>query len=199
MRNVTHIPLLLALLFLPGCAAVTAVSAVPGVLFEAVHSEFSSEEESFARNIEPTTAAVQKSLHAMNLDADVVEFRKNGYAIAFTNGKLKGDIRLEKMTPRLTTMRIKVRSRMREPSVERAIVASVRNNLAHTSGRDHFDLSDYRNLRAKPTIHTKKLGWYREDAKLPMHRKGKTDWLRMKLPSGKIAYLKSFDMNVASK
>lgn len=199
MRNVTYLPLLLALLFLPGCAAVTAVSAVPGVLFEAVNTQFGSEEESFPRNIEPTTAAVQDSLHAMKLDADVVEIRDNGYAIVFGNGKLKGSIKLEKMTPKLTTLRIRVRSGTREPSVERAIVDSVRNDLAHMSSKDHFDLKDYRNLRAKPSIRTAKLGWYREDANVPTHRHGKSDWLRLKLPSGRMAYLKSYDLTVASK
>jgi hypothetical protein len=199
MRRFIFPPILLACLHLSGCAAVTAVSAVPGVLIEAIHTEVSSEEESFPRSIEPTVAAVQKSLQAMLLDADVLEIREDGYGIAFGNEKLKGKIVLERMTPELTTMRIQVHNGTREESIERAIIASVRANLAHTSNRQHFALNGYGRLRIKPDENTARLGWYRQKAKLDVHRDGKTDWLRLKLPSGKMAYLKSDNLAVASK
>ena len=199
MRRALYLPILLAALHLSGCAAVTAVSAVPGVLFETVGSQFGSDEESFPRNIEPTAAAVQKSLHSMSLDADVLEVQANGYGMSFGNEKLKGKISLEKMTPKLTTMRIKVHSKIREASIERAIIDSVRANLAHMSSRRHFVLKGYAHLRSKPDVHTARLGWYRQKAELDAHRNGKSDWLRLKLPSGKMAYLKSDPLALASK
>ena len=200
MRNVIHPIVLLAALYLPGCAAVTAVSAVPGVLFEAVGSQFGKEEESFPRNIEPTAAAVQRSLHGMRLDADVLEIQETGYGIAFGNAKLKGTIKLEKMTPELTTMRVRVHSKVREASVERAIIDSVRTRLAHTGSRHHFTLKGFRKLRARADEDTARLGWYRKNAELvDARRNGKTDWLRLKLPSGKMGYLKSPSLAVASQ
>lgn len=199
MRRFIFLPILFAGLHLSGCAAVTAVSAVPGVLFEAIQSEVSSKEESFPRNIEPTAAAVQKSLRGMMLDADVLETQEDGYAIAFGNEKLKGKIILERMTPELTTMRIAVHNGTREESIERAIIASVRTNLAHMSNRRHFALKGYARLRIKPDGHAARLGWYRQKAKLDTYQHGKSNWLRLKLPSGKMAYLKNDRISVASK
>lgn len=190
MRRLTCLPLILATLWLPGCAAVTAVSVVPGALVGAVANQFKSEEKSFPRNIHTTLAAVQSSLHSMNLDVDVLEIQNNGYAITFGNKNLDGEISLEEMTPKLTTMYVKVRGKMREESVERAIVRSIQTKLDRMNKKQRFRFAGYHNLRTKPNIKTARLGWYRKNAKLNVHRNGKSGWLRLKLPSGKTAYLK---------
>jgi len=197
MHRFTSLLLFLAALWLPGCAAMTAVSAVPGALFEVVATQFGGEEESFPRNIRPTLAAMQLGLRSMKLDADVLEIQDDGYTVAFSNGKLNGVIRLEKMTPRLTTVHVKVRGNMREASVERAIIKSVRTKLNRMEGKQRFRFAGYHNLRAKPDVKTARLGWCRPQAKLDIRRNGKSDWLRLKLPSGKIAYLKGNAMKLA--
>lgn len=184
---------------LPGCAAVTAVSAIPGVVFEAVQTEFGSAEESFPRNIRPTLAAVQKSLRSIKLDVDVLEVQKDGYTISFGNEKLKGKIILERMTSELTTMRVAVYNGTREESIERAIITSVRTNLTHINERRYFVFGGYGKLRIKPDGKAARLGWYRKGAKLDAYQTGKSDWFRLKLPSGKIAYLKRDRVSVASK
>jgi len=191
MKRAIYIPILLAGLHLSGCAVVTAVSAVPGALIGVAQSQFSREEESFPRNIESTAAAVQLSLQSLRLDADVLEIRDNGYSIGFGNENIKGKIRLDKMTPKLTTMRVKVRNKMREASVERAIIEAVRSKLASVGNKQRFSLKGYGRLRAKPDRQTAKLGWYRQSAELDTQRNGKSDWFRLKLPSGKVAYLQS--------
>jgi len=198
MKRVAYIPILLAGLHLSGCAAVTAVSALPGALINVAQSQFSREEESFPRNIESTAAAVQLSLRSMKLDADVLEIRDNGYSIAFGNENIKGKIKLDKMTAKLTTMRIKVRNRLREASVERAIIKSVRTKLAGLNSRQRFSLKGYKRLSAKPDSQTARVGWYKETAELDTHRNGKSDWFRLKLPSGKVAYLQSDRLFAAS-
>ncbi len=177
----------------------TAVSAVPGALYGVIAAQFSSEEESFPRNIRPTLAAVQLSLRSMKLDVDVLEIQDSGYGIVFGNKKLNGKITLEKMTPGLTTMYVKVRSKTREASVERAIIELVRTKLERMNTKQRFLFAGYHNLRTRPDVKTARLGWYRPSAELDTHRNGKSTWFRLKLPSGKTAYLKSGMVTVAKK
>lgn len=190
MRRLTCLPILLAILWLPGCAAVTAVSVVPATLIEVVANQFNGEEKSFPRNIRTTLAAVQSSLRSMKLDVDVLEIQDNGYAIAFGNEKLDGKIILEEMTPRLTTVCVKVRKKTRQESIELAIVESIQAKLARMNSQQRFSFTGYHNLRSEPDIKTARLGWYRTGAKLDAYRNKKSDWFRLKLPSGKTAYLK---------
>jgi len=88
---------------------------------------------------------------------------------------------------------------MREESIERAIITSVRANLAHIGDRRRIALRGYHHLRAKPDRHAARLGWYLPGAKLDTHRDGRSDWFRVKLPSGKYAYLKGGNLSVASR
>jgi len=198
MRPLTVIPLLLASLWLHGCVALTAASVVPGALIEVVSSEFKGEEVCMTHHITPTLAAVQASLRSMKLDVDVLEIDENGYTIAFGSENLHGTIMLEEMTPKLTTFYIKARGSMREASVERAIIDSVRANLKSKRAKKRFQFAGYHNLRAKPNVKTARLGWYRPDAELKTHRNGKSEWVSLKLPSGKVAYLKRDIITVAS-
>jgi len=190
MRNITYITLLLATLWLPGCAALTAVSVVQGTLIDAASSQFKGVEKGFPRSVDNTLAAVQSSLRNMHLDIDLLEIQDNGYAIAFGNQDLDGEITLTKMTSKLTIVYVQVRKTMREESVELAIIESVQTKLDNTKRNRSFRFSGYHNLRTKPDIKTVRLGWYRHSAKLDTHRKGKSDWFSIRLPSGKVAYLK---------
>ena len=190
MRNVTYITLILASLWLPGCAAMTAVSVVQGTLIDAASSQFQGEEKCMPNNLDKTLAAVQSSLRNMHLDVDVLEIQERGYGITFGNGQLDGEITLTKVTGKLTTVYVQVRKTMREESVEQAIIESVQANLEMKNPRKRFRFNGYHNLRTKPDIKTARLGWYRHNAKLDTHRNGKSDWFTITLPSGKLAYLK---------
>jgi len=190
MRNVTYTTLILASLWLPGCAAMTAVSVVQGTLIDAASSQFKGEEKCLASNLDKTLAAVQSSLSNMHLDVDVLEIQKRGYAITFGNGQLDGEITLTKVTGKLTTVYVQVRKTVRQESVEQAIIESVQANLEMKNARKRFRFSGYNNLRTKPDVKTARLGWYRHNAKLDTHRNGKSEWFTITLPSGKLAYLK---------
>ncbi len=100
------------------------------------------------------------------------------------------EITLEEITPMLTTVYVKVRGKTREASVERAIAESIQAKLDGMNTKQRFRFAGYHNLRTKPDIKTAQLGWYRKSAKLDAYRKGKSDWFKLKLPSGKTAYLK---------
>ncbi|MDQ6995935.1 MAG: SH3 domain-containing protein [Mariprofundus sp.] len=167
-----------------------AVSAIPGAMYGMVADQFSGEEESFASSMRLTLAATQRSLQTMRLNIDVLEFLDDGYAIAFNNNKLDGKINLKKQTGRLTTVYVKVRATVREDSVERVIIEMIKAELKKLPANARLRRSNLHNLRAKPDIQSKRLGWYRPGAKLDAHRIGTKGWLKIKMPSGKMAYLK---------
>jgi len=189
------IPLLLC-----GCTAVAAVTAVPAALFEVVANQFVGEEKSFPASMGRTLAAIQKTLWQMKLDVDVVESQEDGgYGIGFGNKRLDGEITLRKQTEELTTVYIKVRGSTREKSVEHAITEMIETKLKQMPKRARFSTKKYNNLRAKPTAKSARLGWFRPGASLDV-RKSRTDgWLRIKLPSGKTAFLKGDITNSKQK
>jgi len=186
-----YIAIALCSLSLSGCTALVAASAIPGAMYGMVADQFSGEEESFAYDMPLTLAATQRALQKIQLDIDVLEILDNGgYAIAFANNKLDGKITLSKQTGRLTTVYIKARATIRQESVERAIIRMIKTELKHLPADARLQRRRLHNLRAKPDIQSRRLGWYRPGAKLDAHRTGSKGWLKVKMPSGKMAYLK---------
>jgi len=180
------------LLWLPGCAAVTALAAVPGALVDGVVYLFQGEEESLPASMRNALTSVQQGLRRMQLDVDVLEPVEEGYLIEFGNEKLDGDISLTQQTPKLTTIHIRVsRDGLREESVERAILKAVREISGQQDRRARFNFSGYHNIRQKPDIKARRVGWYRPGAKLKLTRTSNKGWLRIRLPSGKSGYLKN--------
>lgn len=189
--RLSHIVILLSSLWLSGCVAATAVAVVPGAFFKAVADQFIGEEESFSTSMKTTLAATQLSLRNMKLDVDVLEIQQEGgYGIAFGNTKLDGTITLKKQTAHLTTIYVKVRRTTREESVERAIIESIRAKTKSIFQGIRFQKAGYRNLRERPTDKSARLGWFRPGARLEAFKSNTADWLKVKLPSGKSAYLK---------
>lgn len=192
--------LLALLLFtcLPGCVALGAAAAVPGALVDVVTDQFRGEEVSFACNMRRTIASTQAVLQTMQLDIDVLESQQDGgYIIGFSNDRLDGTISLRKQTERLTTMNVKVRSNTREQSVERAIIDLLRQKLKTLPETVRFDKAQYQSLMAQPSTASARVGWFRAGARLQVveQHSGKQDWLKIELPSGKMAYLKGTVVN----
>jgi len=138
-----------------------------------------------------TLAATQQALLEMQIDIDIVEIRNDGsYGIAFDNNKLEGKISLSKQTPTLTTVYIRVRTLTRKESVERVIIQMIGAELKKLPPGVHLRRGKLHNLRAKADIHSRRVGWYRPGARLDAHRSMTKGWLQVKMPSGKMAYLK---------
>ncbi|MDX8392681.1 MAG: hypothetical protein R8K53_08995, partial [Mariprofundaceae bacterium] len=117
--------ILMPLLF-NGCAAVVAVSAIPGVLVDHTVGFFSAHEASLPVGMQQALASVQQGLSSMSLQADVLEPVEEGYAVEFGNGKLDGNIRLKRQTESLTTLTASAyRGMTHEVSVEQAIVKAI--------------------------------------------------------------------------
>ncbi len=181
----------LLIICLSGCTGLTAVSAIPGAMYGMVADQFSGEEESFAYNMEMTLAAAQQALQEMQIAIDIVEKREDGgYSLAFNNNRLDGKISLSRQTPKLTTVYIRVRTLTREESVERAIIQLIDAKLKKLPAGAHFRQADFRNLLAKADFHSRRLGWYRPGARLDAQKSMTRGWLQVKMPSGKIAFLK---------
>ncbi len=193
--QIHHLKLALAAILLTsslsGCVAVTAVSAIPGALYDVVSNQFSSEEVSFPYSMRATLAATQYSLQKMRLDIDILETQDDGgYGIAFTNKKLNGEITLREQTENLSTILIKVKTITRETSIEHAIIQLIESTLKKQSAMAHFQIGSYRILRAKPDTSAKQLGWYRPGSMLDASQSKTIGWLQVELPSGETGYLK---------
>ncbi|GMR00531.1 MAG: hypothetical protein BMS9Abin18_1389 [Zetaproteobacteria bacterium] len=186
-----RIVFLLATLTLGGCVAMTTIAAIPGALIEGTVGYFQGQEESLPVSMQTSLASVQQGLHRMDLAVDVLEPVKEGYAIEFGNGKLDGVIELKRQTPKLTTFSIVVRRGMgRQKSVEQAIMKEVRKVSERRGAHKKFDFRGYHHVRAKPSIKTERIGWYRPGAMLEASKSRKEGWLRIKMPSRKWGYLK---------
>jgi len=187
-------------LLLSGCTAVTALTAIPAALFEVTANQFSGDEKSFPDSMGRTLAAIQQTLWKMKLDVDVVEIQKDGgYGIGFGNERLDGEITLRKQTAELTTVYVKVRGTTREESVEQAITKVIESKLQQMPKRVRFSTRKYNNLRAKASVKSTKVGWFKPGARLDVKKSGTTGWLRIKMPSGKIAFLKGSLINDKDK
>jgi len=191
LKFAISLSLLLLTPYLSGCVAVTAASAIPGALYEAVSNQFSSEEVSFPHSMRATLAATQHSLQEMRLDIDILEIQEHGgYGIAFTNNELNGEILLREQTANLTTVSVKVKTMTRETSIEHAIIQLIETTLKKQQPMAHFQLKTYRELHAKANSSAKKLGWYRPGSMLDASHSKDVGWLQVELPSGATGYLK---------
>jgi len=182
---------ILMLTVFSGCAAVTAVTAVSGYAVESVANLFQDHEESLLVSMQTSLAASQRSLDTMRLNISVVESLKDGYLLKFGNEKLDGKIRLIQQTTKLTTVQVTVRDGInREDSVERAIILEIKEKAEKIGQKTSFAFNNYNNIREKPSIQSERVGWYRQGSELETNKLRKSDWLLIKMPSGKKAYLK---------
>ena len=178
----------LILLMMSGCAVVAAVggAAVEGAVFL-----FRGEEESFPASMRGSLAIAQRVLKKSGLNPDVLEPVIGGYLIAFGNENLDGKLSLRKRTESLTTVGAKVRSgALRQDSVERALMTSFREEVKKLKNSDRFNFKGYKNIREMPKVSAKKVGWYLPGKLLDVKPLKDSEWLRIKMPSGKTAYLK---------
>jgi hypothetical protein len=175
-------------LTMSGCAAVAAVggAAVEGAVFL-----FRGEEESFPASMRGSLVVAQRVLKKSGLNPDVLEPVSSGYLIAFGNENLDGKFSLRKRTESLTTVGAKVRDgAVRQDSVERALITSFREEVKKLKNSDRFNFKGYKNIREMPKITAKKVGWYLPGKLLEVKPLKNSEWLRIKMPSGKTAYLK---------
>ena len=175
-------------LLMSGCAV---VGGVAGAAVEGMVYMFKGEEESFAITMRSALVASQRGLQRADLNVDLLEPVESGYEIGFGNENLTGQISLQKQTSSLTTMEVRVRSgAMREDSIERALVESIREQAKKAKRSDRFDFGGYKDVREKPDEKTDRIGWYRPGAMLDVYEMNQSEWLRIKMPSGKQAFLK---------
>ena len=175
-------------LLMSGCAI---VGGVAGAAVEGMVYMFKGEEESFSITMRSALVASQRGLKRADLHVDLLEPVEDGYEIGFGNENLTGEISLQKQTSSLITMEVRVRAgAMREDSIERALLESIRDQAKKAKRSDRFNFRGYKYIREKEDAKSKRVGWYRPGAMLDVRKVGKSEWLRIKMPSGKQAFLK---------
>jgi hypothetical protein len=168
-----------------------AVSAVGGGMVDGALYLFKSEKESLLYPMRKMLVATQQTLEASRLQANLIEPVEDGYILEFGNDKLDGTVHLIEETPQLTTVAARVHKGMsREKSVEKAIFKGIRESVERVGKHARFDFTQYHNIRAKPTVNAEKVGWYIPGSKLNVFPTREEGWLRVKMPSGKRAFLK---------
>ncbi|MBF0282529.1 MAG: hypothetical protein HQM07_08215 [Zetaproteobacteria bacterium] len=175
---------------LSGCVAASAVS---GTAVDSVVHFLQGKEESIPRSSENTLAAVQKALQSMDLAVQLLEPVQKGYLLEFTHqSKWTGIIEIERETSKLTTLRIRVRNGIvREDAIERAIVKAVQQHIDKTKVDESFNFRAYHNIREQPSLEGQRIGWYLPGSALEVSTVyNEPEWLRVKMPSGKQAFLK---------
>jgi len=181
---------LLAALALNGCAAAAAVSAIPGVFVDKAVGFFSGQDVSLALDMQRSLAAVQQGLEHMSLHVNVLEPVNDGYRLEFGNGELDGDIYLQRLTARLTTMTVSAhRGLKHQASVESAIVKEERGVSMDAGEQDRFSFEGYKRIYEKTDEASRELGWFLPGQKMHVDKTNRDGWLRLKLPSGSEAFI----------
>lgn len=192
MGRMMRMPFLATALFLGGCAAATAVSAIPGVLVDKAVGFFNGREASLPVGMQHALVSVQQGLERMNLHVDVLEPTADGYDMAFGNGELDGEISLMRQTSKLTTLNISARRGVtHERSVEAAMINAVRDASRRLPPDAAFDFSAYRKVHARADSGSPALAWFRPGAMLEVKKQERAGWLKIGLPSGKTGFARA--------
>lgn len=183
--------LLCGSLLLGGCAAVAAVSAIPGVVVERAVGYFKGQEASLALDMQHSLLAVQQGLERMDLHVNVLEPVAGGYLVEFGNGELDGGVHLQRQTQNLTTLSVSAhRGMSHQDSVELAIIKEVRSYSEQMTEDARFDFTGYKGVYVKPDEDSNKVGWFLPGQKMHVSKSVRVGWLKIKLPSGQVGYIK---------
>jgi len=172
-------------------SACTVITAVGGAAVDGAFYVFTAEKKSLPFPMRKILVATQKTLDGMDLSASLIEPVEHGYTLEFSNHKLSGSIKLIQDTNRLTTISGRAyKGLSRQKSVEKAIFEGIQTAALQVKNHERFDFTNYHYIRAKPSVTSRKVGWFIPGAKLSVSPSQTLGWLKIKLPSGKRAFLK---------
>ncbi len=178
-----------AALMLAGCEVVPMIAAIPSAIVEPIFGEFGSEERSIPATMRASLVGAKKALNTMALAIDLVEYRDDGYDLGFGNERMDGRITLIRQTERLTTVRVKVKTRIRQESVEEAVLDQIELYATKARPNERARFRGYPPVHRAPKHDSPVIGLYRPKANLAASRAYKPGWLAVKLPSGKRGYI----------
>jgi len=186
-----------------GSVATAAISAVGGVLAERAFNLVDAKKISLTTDINHALASIQKALHLMNFDVEILQPVSNGGFIAlFGNNKNDGSIALEKETDNLITFKVKVIASdglSRREEIENAVANLVRNISKEISPDAHFDFHHYNMIRSAPNRKAPRIGWFLIGSRLPVHPSLTPGWLKITMPEGEKGFLKGTIQKGAKK
>ncbi|MDQ6963787.1 MAG: SH3 domain-containing protein [Mariprofundales bacterium] len=177
-----------------GGVAISAVSAVGGVLAERAFNLVDAKKVSLPTDMEHALASVQKALRMMNFEVELLQPTKDGgYIALFGNQKSDGSIALLQETDALTTFKVKVLEAnhlSRREEVEEAVTNLVRNISRELPADTRFDFNGYNNIRSAPNRTSPRIGWFRIGSKLQVSPSLTAGWLKITMPEGEKGFLK---------
>jgi len=152
---------------------------------------FKPEKQSLAIDMRTALVATQRTLGEIQLLPNIVEPVDDGYIMEFEQKELAGTVRLIHETGHLTTVSVRVQKGSgRAKSIGKAIFEGVREQANKVRSHDRFDFSAYNNIRQAASADSGKAGWYMAGTKLDVSPIADHGWLRVKMPSGKQAFIK---------
>lgn len=177
-----------------GGVAISAVSAVGGVIAERVFNLVDAKKVSLPTNMNHALASVQKALRLMDFEVELLQpTKEKGYIAIFGNKKSDGSIALMRETDTLTTFKVKVleaNGLSRREEVEDAVTSLVRNITKDLPGNAHFDFHHYNMIRSTPNRTASRIGWFRIGSSLRVSQSLTAGWLKITMPEGKKGFLK---------
>jgi len=177
-----------------GGVAISAVSAVGGVIAERAFNLVDAKKVSLPTNMDHALASVQKALRLMNFEVELLQpTSENGYIAIFGNKKSDGSIALVRETDTLTTFKVKVlesNGLSRREEVEEAVTNLVRNITKDIPANARFDFQHYNMIRSAPNRQAPRIGWFRIGSSLQVTPSLTAGWLKITMPEGEKGYLK---------
>jgi len=178
----------LSLSILSGCTVIAAVggAAVDGALYV-----FTAEKKSLPSSMREVLIATQKTLDGMDLSPSLIEPIDDGYSLEFSNDQLSGSMMLIRETNHLTTITARVYKGIgRQKSVENAIFSGTQASALRVKKHEQFDSTKYHYIHTKASTEAPRAGWFIPGKKLNVSPSKTAGWLKIKMPSGKMAFLK---------
>ncbi|MDQ6950953.1 MAG: hypothetical protein Q9M26_04745 [Mariprofundales bacterium] len=190
--------MIILILPLSGCVAVSliaaGVSALGGVAVDKAAYVMAKEKVSLPIAMPLALAVVQTSLKKLNFKLNLLEpTPEGGYNIIFGNKALNGKIILLKETDTLTTYAVGVHTNQgltRHESIETAVTNMVAEQSKIIKRNTRFNFRSFNSIRQQPNPTAPRVGWFRNGSALPVELSGIPGWLKIKMLSGKKAFLK---------
>jgi len=165
---------------------------VGGAAMDGAMYLFKPEKQSLAIDMRTALVATQRTLVQIQLQPNIIEPVQDGYIMEFEQKELAGTVRLTYETGHLTTIAIRVhKGSGRAKSIGKAVFEGIREQMGKVRKHDRVDFSAYNNIRQAASADSEKVGWYMAGTRLEVAPIAKKHgWLRVKMPSGKQAFIK---------
>jgi hypothetical protein len=117
---------------------------------------------------------------------------ENGYQVVFGGSHIEGRLHLRQDTGNLSTLHVKIKKGFdRRESIEDVLLKDIRKRAETMPAGVEFDYTRFQPVLAAPREGAKIIAWYHPSAGIRLYRaSARKGWLKLKLPSKAVGYLK---------